>query len=227
MPRIARVPLTARASRAVRRPLVPITCLAPLARPTHAADVYGADLVAPSRLSRVALTVLVSCAVACTVPSTADASVRPTRAPAASLARPSTCAAGETALVVRTSAHELTLCEDGTPVRTFDVSLGWGGVGKRRMGDGKTPLGRYPLARPRASHLFGTFIGVGYPTSAQIRLGFTGTAVGIHGPPRHAPAFLASAADWTAGCIAVATDDEITAIARWIRTRDVKLVRLE
>jgi hypothetical protein len=157
------------------------------------------------------------------------ASFRPTAARAATT--PADCRAGETAVLVDTSRHLLHLCERGAMKRSFTVSLGTNGVGKRRMGDNRTPLGEYPLGPPRDSRWFHTFVPVAYPTPEQARMGFTGSAIGIHGPPRGAGGGLATLAmlvvdDWTAGCIAVATDAEIQAIAGWIRFHGVKRVRL-
>jgi len=148
--------------------------------------------------------------------------------PAPSAARD--CRAGETAIVVDTRAHQLHLCAGGKLERTFVVALGARGVGKQREGDNRTPLGRYGLGPPRASQSFHIFVPVQYPTPSQARLGFTGGAIGIHGPPRGwSLAALASlvAQDWTAGCIAVATDADIEAVADWIRKHEVKDVRLE
>src|SRR4051812_49740628 len=88
------------------------------------------------------------------------------------------------AVVVRTSEHALLLCEGDAQHARYSVSLGAGGVGKRREGDERTPLGAYALGAPRASKSYGTFVPVGYPTTEQSRLGFTGGAIGIHGPPR-------------------------------------------
>jgi L,D-transpeptidase catalytic domain len=71
---------------------------------------------------------------------------------------------------------------------------------------------------------------VGYPTEAQQRAGFSGGAIGIHGPPRGFETAMRLLAlvetEWTAGCIAVATDDEIERIVAWIHQRRVKGVRL-
>lgn len=134
------------------------------------------------------------------------------------------CAARETAVVIETGAHSLALCERGTVVRRFTVALGAGGVGKRRMGDGKTPLGLYPLAAPRRSRHYGTFIGVGYPTRQQVRMGFTGHSVGLHGPPRGVSGVLRN--DWTAGCIALGTDAEVAELAAWMARHRVRWVRI-
>jgi hypothetical protein len=145
--------------------------------------------------------------------------------------RPSgTCDAGETGVVVDTTAHRLHLCERGAVKARFAVALGMNGVDKRRTGDNRTPLGIYPLGTPRASASFHRFVPVAYPTPAQARAGLTGSAIGIHGPPRGLDGIARLqalvATDWTAGCIAVATDDDIEAIVRWLDTRNVRIVRL-
>ena len=144
--------------------------------------------------------------------------------------QPDACSAGETAVVVDTTAHRMYLCAHGAAERSFTVALGANGVDKRRTGDNRTPLGTYPLGMPRASANFHRFVPVAYPTPAQARAGFTGSAIGIHGPPRglEGAARLQAlvATDWTAGCIAVTTDDDIEAIVRWLDARAVRIVRL-
>ena|SRR5688572_22205792 len=143
-------------------------------------------------------------------------------------ARPETpCQPGETGVVVRAQARALELCQKGRSVASHRVALGSGGLGKRYQGDGKTPLGVYGLGAPRRSQNYGTFVPVGYPTPAQQRQGFTGNAVGIHGPPRGAGGAPWTTTDWTAGCIAVGTDAEIESISAWIRSRHIKTVRIE
>ena len=141
------------------------------------------------------------------------------------------CAPGETAVVVDTRTHRMHLCSAGTADRTFAVALGSRGVGKQRQGDARTPLGRYGLGPPRTSKDFHIFIPVGYPTPQQARMGFTGSAIGIHGPPRGWKTLAELAAlvsqDWTIGCIAVTTDEDIEAVAAWVRKHEVKNVRLE
>jgi len=150
--------------------------------------------------------------------------------PSSSSPSSSACRDAETAVVVVTRVRQMYLCNDGKIDRTFTVALGSGGVGKQRQGDGRTPLGRYGLGSPRASHGFHIFVPVQYPTPAQARMGFTGSAIGIHGPPHGwTIAQLASLVlqDWTAGCIAVETEEDIEVVAAWIRTHEVKNVRLE
>jgi murein L,D-transpeptidase YafK len=163
------------------------------------------------------------------LPSSSSFSASAPPAPSPAVARP--CESGETGVVVDTRAHQMHLCKAGQIDRTFAVALGSRGVGKQKQGDARTPLGRYGLGPPRASKDFHIFVPVGYPTAEQARMGFTGSAIGIHGPPRGygtlAQLAMLVAQDWTAGCIAVATDDDIEAVAAWIREQGVKSVRLE
>jgi len=143
---------------------------------------------------------------------------------------PASCERNETAVVVDTRAHQMHLCAGGKVEHTFAVALGTRGVGKQRQGDNRTPLGRYGLGPPRASKDFHIFVPVGYPTPAQARLGFTGSAIGIHGPPRGystlAQLAMLVSQDWTAGCIAVTSDADIETVATWVRKQEVKGVRL-
>ena len=143
---------------------------------------------------------------------------------------PSSCERNETAVVVDTRTHQMHLCAGGKVERTFAVALGTRGVGKQRQGDNRTPLGRYGLGPPRASKDFHIFVPVGYPTPAQARLGFTGSAIGIHGPPRGystlAQLAMLVSQDWTAGCIAVTSDADIETVATWVRKQEVRDVRL-
>ena len=136
------------------------------------------------------------------------------------------CPRAGDAVVVTTASRRLWLCEGGTPAAWFAVALGRGGVGKQRRGDGRTPLGTYPLGAPRPSARYGTFIPIAYPTPAQAATGFTGSAVGIHGPPRgmEGADSLVTSLDWTLGCIATGTDGEIAAVAAFVRARRARVV---
>jgi murein L,D-transpeptidase YafK len=140
---------------------------------------------------------------------------------------PPACLAAETALVVQVKERSLVLCHDGRVVGRYPVGLGVAGAGKQREGDNKTPIGLYPLGRPRPSRSYDTFIPVGYPTAAQQRLGLSGNAIGIHGPPRGLGASGATTpGDWTAGCIALGSDREIRTIASFVRRHRVTTVRI-
>jgi murein L,D-transpeptidase YafK len=138
------------------------------------------------------------------------------------------CEGDEAAILINTKKHRLLLCWEHTTVGTYGVAIGKGGTPKRKRGDNKTPLGSYALGKPRPSKRYGTFIPVGYPTWKQRNRGYTGSAIGIHGPDRSfawlGPLTILS--DWTQGCIAVGTDDSIEKIAAWVEKNDVKLVHI-
>jgi len=135
----------------------------------------------------------------------------------------------QTLLFADTAAHTLTLCDRGKPTRSFTVRIGHKGTGKSREGDGKTPLGVYPIESPRASADYGIFIPIAYPTVEQRRRGFTGSSVGVHGPSRGvrwAGAFV-NTFDTTDGCIGIATDSEMNQIADWARASHAKRILIE
>lgn len=131
------------------------------------------------------------------------------------------CEADGDLVVVATRARVLWLCSQRRPLARIGVALGRGGVDKTREGDGRTPLGLYALGTPRASARFGTFIPIGYPTDRQKDQGFTGRDVGIHGPDRRFAwlGALSTRVDWTAGCIATGSDEDLAAIASFVRAR--------
>jgi len=67
-----------------------------------------------------------------------------------------------------------------------------------------------------------------YPTVAQRHRGFTGGAIGVHGPH---PAFrwLGRAtvwADWTLGCVAVGTNSDIEVVTSWVRRYRVSKIAI-
>src|SRR5262245_38553864 len=103
----------------------------------------------------------------------------------------------------------MSFCDEGRRTRAFRISIGRGGVDKRREGDYKLPLGRYRLGAPRPSKGWHLFVPIGYPTAQQRRSGYTGSAVGIHGLPRCCQGPAITDTDWTFGCIALGTDDEL------------------
>ncbi|SRR6266540_19731 len=136
------------------------------------------------------------------------------------------CAVDGHLVVVDTNAHTLWLCSGRRVVAYFKVALGRGGLDKTRQGDGRTPLGTYSLGPPRPSARFGTFIPIGYPTPDQSARGFTGKDVGIHGPERRASwlGSLSTWIDWTAGCVATGTDEELAVVAAFVRERSPRVV---
>lgn len=129
------------------------------------------------------------------------------------------CPSSAAVMIVDTAAHRLYLCQSGVVEDVYRVALGRGGVGKHNEGDRKTPLGTYALSEGRPSSRFKVFLPVGYPTEAQRALGYTGADIGVHGPDRRFTWLRRATVwfDWTAGCVAVATEREIKAISRWVR----------
>ncbi len=123
-------------------------------------------------------------------------------------------------VVVDTGKHTMALCESGTrnAERTFTVRIGSQGTGKSREGDEKTPLGTYRLGSPRASATYGIFVPIEYPTPDQRKAGFTGGAVGVHGPGRSVRWLgpFVNTFDTTDGCVGIATVPEMRAVATWI-----------
>lgn len=140
-----------------------------------------------------------------------------------------TCQGATTEMVVDVAAHKMLLCEKGQQKADYKVALGSGGIGKEREGDAKTPLGVYPLVPGRHSDLFHTFILLGYPTKAQRAKGMTGSDVGVHGPARSTASMgeLNVSTDWTLGCIAVSSDEQIDYIAAWMKKVGCTSIRLE
>jgi hypothetical protein len=139
---------------------------------------------------------------------------------------PSPCEGRGDVVAVVSRRRELWLCRDGAPVAKFQVALGRRGVDKRKKGDGRTPLGKYALGTPRPSSRFGLFIPIGYPTPEQAAKGFTGSDLGIHGPPRGLtePEYPTTEIDWTQGCIATGLDFDIALIADFVMARHPTVV---
>ncbi len=196
-------------------------------------DVFASSL--PWRVSAALVGLLTSSCLVCGCATTGEAGETLARKRGPSVAVRSAparaaCPSSRNAVVVDTNSHDLRLCLRGQATARYKVALGHGGMGKRREGDAKTPLGRYRLGLPRASvDGFHRFIPVGYPSAAQRSKGYTGGAVGIHGPnrsARFAGSAANTAADWTLGCVAVGSDGEIEAIEAWVRKHRVRDVVL-
>jgi L,D-peptidoglycan transpeptidase YkuD (ErfK/YbiS/YcfS/YnhG family) len=134
---------------------------------------------------------------------------------------PGACDPSGDSVVVDTRRRVLTLCESGRAAGWWSARIGREGVDKRRQGDRRTPLGRYALGAPVVSAEYGIFVPMGYPTDEQRRAGYTGSAIGIHGPHRSARAgrALVNLFDTTDGCVGLATDDAMSAVAAWLRMR--------
>jgi L,D-peptidoglycan transpeptidase YkuD (ErfK/YbiS/YcfS/YnhG family) len=142
--------------------------------------------------------------------------VRGARAPAAV---DCSGAPGKSRVVVDSARRSAALCEGERRVDAFTVRLGYRGLDKRAEGDGRTPSGIYVLEAPRPSAAFGTFIPVDFPTEAQRRAGYSGSAIGVHGPNRRVrwAGRWVNAFDTTDGCIGIATDAEMDRLAAWVQ----------
>ena len=137
------------------------------------------------------------------------------------------CEGRGTAILVKAEQRRLSLCEEGRRSAVHRVALGQGGFDKRREGDAKLPLGEYALGAAIPSKAYHLFLPVGYPTQRQRRAGYTGGAIGVHGPARGYEGPLSTTVDWTLGCIAVGTDEEIEGIARWVKAKRVQRIVIE
>jgi murein L,D-transpeptidase YafK len=149
--------------------------------------------------------------------------------PAWAVAAAEPCAERGIAVVVRTTEHQLYACEANRAVQSYGIRLGRKGTGKRKAGDGKTPLGSYGLGLPRPSRKYGLFIPVGYPTAEQRRQGYTGGDIGVHGPLRSVR-WLGRAVNWfdtSDGCVGLATDADMAALADWVRARRPRTIVIE
>jgi murein L,D-transpeptidase YafK len=144
---------------------------------------------------------------------------------------PPSCVREDVHVVVDTTAKQMILCSGHTEAARHAVNLGKGGLGKHKQGDDKTPLGTYALQPPRASNSgFTWFVPVGYPTKEQAARGFTGGAIGIHGPPEYIPQLIVDVAfdsPWTNGCIMVRTKEEIEAVRAWMLTHKPTVVVIQ
>ncbi len=128
------------------------------------------------------------------------------------------CKSRSQELVYLSKSKSLVACLSEKAEWAMRVVIGTNGLGKTREGNRKSPLGTYWLGQPRHSSQFGIFIPVGYPNAANLAQGFTGSAIGVHGPIRglHCHPQLSLAKNWTAGCIAVGRDSQIITVSEWI-----------
>ena len=120
---------------------------------------------------------------------------------------------------VLTKQRVLNICKHGAVLKTFKVAIGYNGVGKRTMGDNKTPIGLYGLAHPRKSKQFSIFIPILYPNAKQVAAGYTGRDVGLHGPSQSLGIFswLNNLPSATRGCVALGKNNYIEYVANWIK----------
>jgi murein L,D-transpeptidase YafK len=112
-------------------------------------------------------------------------------------------------IVIEKAARRMQLIQDGKPIRTYQIALGFAPEGdKVRQGDGKTPEGLFTTNRRNDESAFHLSIGLDYPHPEDIQLasqnGYSpGGDIFIHGQPNALPEGLKLKGDWTAGCIAL------------------------
>lgn len=112
-------------------------------------------------------------------------------------------------IVIEKAARRMQLFQDGKPVRTYRIALGFTPDGdKERQGDGKTPEGEFTIDRRNDQSAFHLSLGLDYPQqSHRQRAAAAGVDPGgdifIHGQPNALPDGFKLKGDWTAGCIAL------------------------
>jgi murein L,D-transpeptidase YafK len=138
--------------------------------------------------------------------------------PVALFANTTTCPLSD-GINVHTKKRTLSICKHGSVIKSFRVALGYKGVGKKRAGDNKTPIGLYGLAHPRKSNQFKVFIPIMYPTTKQRAAGYSGRDVGIHGPTQSSNllGLFNNLPYSTRGCIAVGKNNYIEYVANWVK----------
>jgi murein L,D-transpeptidase YafK len=122
-------------------------------------------------------------------------------------------------LLIEKAARRLTLFANGSPIRTYIVSLGGNPVGpKQRQGDERTPEGLYSINARNSNSSFHRSLQISYPNAQdRARAASAGVDPGglimIHGI-RNGLGWVGRLHrffDWTDGCIAV-TDAEMDEI---------------
>lgn len=121
-----------------------------------------------------------------------------------------------TRVVIEKAQHRLTLYDGDRMIRTYQVSLGRGGLApKRYEGDKRTPEGVYRIDFHKEDSAYHRALHVSYPSAEDVRNAARlakkpGGDIMIHGL-RNGLGWLGPLHrfyDWTAGCIAV-TNSEI------------------
>lgn len=120
-------------------------------------------------------------------------------------------------VVVFKSSRRMVLYSHGTPLRDYEIGLGWAPTGDKSFeGDGRTPEGSYYINRRNPNSAFHLSLGISYPDANQVAAAAAegrnpGGQIFIHGGLGK----RRQRGDWTAGCIAV-SDREIEEIWRMV-----------
>lgn len=125
------------------------------------------------------------------------------------------------------SENNLFVCIESDVLDVFKVSHGSNGLGKKKKGDRKTPLGFYTIKSPRkSSSVWRTFIHINYPTSDQSKKGYTGSFVGLHGPNEYFPYFN-DLVNYSAGCLVTSNNRDIDLISNYVVNFEIKDIFIE
>lgn len=124
-------------------------------------------------------------------------------------------------IVIRKAARKLDLYDGDKLLRTYTVALGTEPEGpKERLGDGRTPEGRYVIDYRKEDSAYHRALHVSYPRADQLaaaraRGDSPGGLIMIHGLPNGGGWIgrLHRLSDWTVGCVAV-TNAEIEELWR-------------
>lgn len=124
-----------------------------------------------------------------------------------------------TRVVIYKGDRKLHLMNQDTPLKTYDVGLGFAPAGHKQVeGDGRTPEGDYTVDRRNPNSEFYLSVGISYPNEADRAYARSigespGGDIFIHGRPLK---YQNGKTDWTAGCISV-TNNEIRDIYAMVR----------
>jgi murein L,D-transpeptidase YafK len=130
-----------------------------------------------------------------------------------------------TRVVVHKAARRMDLMRGNEVLGSYHIALGLVPTGhKEKVGDFRTPEGRYQLARRNARSDFFLSIQVSYPGPADVKRAKAngwdpGGSIMIHGLPnrlKREPDYY-TGTDWTDGCIAVSNSDMVEI---WLLTHD-------
>lgn len=125
-------------------------------------------------------------------------------------------------ILIEKSARRLTVFRGQRALRSYRIALGFSPAGdKLKLGDGRTPEGRFRINRRNDASAFHLSLGLDYPQAEDIArakaIGYSpGGDIFIHGQPNAYFGRATLRKDWTAGCIAIA-DGEIEELWRITR----------
>ncbi len=148
-------------------------------------------------------------------------------------------------MLIDTSSARLSVLENGKLLLQLDqVAIGrFGATAAKRLGDGKTPIGKYQIGWFKRDSQFHQFIGINYPAPADAKRGLSsgiidqkayqsimtshrqhevppqntklGGFLGIHGLGQ-ADLTVHKRYNWTRGCIAI-TNEQLDELLPWIK----------